>query len=255
MTKTTHVPNMESWKLSAQKARADRKGAVARATWRVVAASGLEGATLRAIAREAGFTTGVLMHHFRDKEELFIFALGEMFDNAELELTEALRQTNPIKGFREFLFHYLTLTKDSELQARSWLNFVGRALWNKAFLREYRRRYPRFRALIRRVLLAAVHAGIVRRGANVNMETDMLFALLDGITMHALLEPGRFPPAHQRALIDSYLTRLLEPTSGNAIVAVEIPANGGSKSRRFARSADGLRHQTFRSSKCSEVRS
>ena len=202
---------METWKLSAQKARADRKGAVARATWRVVAASGLEGATLRAIAREAGFTTGVLMHHFRDKEELFIFALDQMFERAELELTEALHQTNPIKGFREFLFHYLTLTKDSELQARSWLNFVGRALWNKAFMREYRRRYPRFRALIRRVLLAAVRAGIVRRGANVNMEADTLFALLDGITMHALLEPGRFPPAHQRALIDCYLTRLVEP--------------------------------------------
>jgi TetR/AcrR family transcriptional regulator, transcriptional repressor of bet genes len=243
MSRIARTAKMETWKLSAPKARTDRKGAVASATWRVVAASGLEGATLRAIAREAGFTTGVLMHHFRNKEELFIFALDQMFERAELELTEALHQTNPIEGFREFLFHYLTLTKNSERQARSWLNFVGRALWDKAFLREYRRRYPRFRALIRRVLRAAVRAGIVRRDTSVNMEADTLFALLDGITMHALLEPGRFPPAHQRALIDCYLARLVERASRNAVVAVEVPANGASKSRRVARSADVSRQE------------
>src|SRR5687767_8229102 len=48
---------------------------VVEAAWRVVAAEGVQGATMRAIAAEAGVTTGFVTHYFEDKQELLIAVL------------------------------------------------------------------------------------------------------------------------------------------------------------------------------------
>ena len=45
------------------------------ATWRVIARTGIVGVTTREIAREAGFSTGVLAHYFADKEDILAAAL------------------------------------------------------------------------------------------------------------------------------------------------------------------------------------
>ena len=42
------------------------------ATARVIARSGLEAATMREIAAEAGWTTGALTHYFTDKHDLLL---------------------------------------------------------------------------------------------------------------------------------------------------------------------------------------
>ena len=51
----------------------ERREDVAEAAWRVIGRDGLEGATLREISREAGFTTGVIQHYF------FVFKMCAMY--------------------------------------------------------------------------------------------------------------------------------------------------------------------------------
>lgn len=217
---------------SSRKALPGKKDAVARATGRVVAANGLEGTTLRAIAREAGCTTGVLMHYFRDKEHLFLFVLARMFERAEVELVDALAHKDPLQGLKNVFLDFLPLTRESEMEARSWLNFVGRALWNKAFLREWRLRYVRFRALIEQAIRAAQQAGIAHADIHVDKEADALLAFFEGVGLHALLEPGRFPPQRQIALADYYIERL---TAANPHVHLKanrrLHATGNGKHR------------------------
>src|SRR5882762_6008752 len=43
--------------------------------WRVVAAQGVRGATMRSIAAEAGVSTGFITHYFEDKRELIVEVL------------------------------------------------------------------------------------------------------------------------------------------------------------------------------------
>src|SRR5262245_21785277 len=54
--------------------RSGRYAEIVDATIRVIARDGLSGASLRSIAREIGYTTGVVMHYFKDKDELLIEA-------------------------------------------------------------------------------------------------------------------------------------------------------------------------------------
>ena len=51
-----------------------RRLAFAAAAYRVIARRGLAGATVREIAKEAGFTTGALVHYFPSKDEILIRA-------------------------------------------------------------------------------------------------------------------------------------------------------------------------------------
>ena len=49
-----------------------RRAELTDATARVIARSGIEAATMREIAAEAGWTTGALTHYFADKRELLL---------------------------------------------------------------------------------------------------------------------------------------------------------------------------------------
>lgn len=215
MAKQSQASRVSRLELSNHKALATRKETVADATWRVVAAIGFEGATLRAIADEAGCTTGVLMHYFRDKEELFLFSLDRMFERVDTEFAEAPRQKNSIEALKKALVGTFPIQEQSELEGRIWLNFVGRALWNAAFLQEHRRRYARFRLLVEKTLRVASEAGDIECLDSFDKEADTILALLDGIIIHALLEPDRFPASRLRAILDLHFSRLAKPKSLN----------------------------------------
>ena len=53
----------------------ERRNAVLAAVWRVVERDGLPGATMRAIAQEAGASTAVITHYFNNKDEVLRAAL------------------------------------------------------------------------------------------------------------------------------------------------------------------------------------
>ena len=52
-----------------------RREELAAAAARVIARSGIASASMREVAAEAGWTTGTLVHYFRNKRELLRFTL------------------------------------------------------------------------------------------------------------------------------------------------------------------------------------
>lgn len=52
-----------------------RRKQIAEATWRVILERGMEGASARNIAKEAGLSLGALRHYFSTQDELLAFAM------------------------------------------------------------------------------------------------------------------------------------------------------------------------------------
>ena len=65
----------------------DRRAHVLDAARRVFEELGLEGANMRAIAKEAGYTPGALYFHYKNKEEIY----GDLLSGSLLRLHEATR--------------------------------------------------------------------------------------------------------------------------------------------------------------------
>src|SRR5580692_1468139 len=59
-----------------------RRAELVDAAWRVIAAEGLEAATMRRIAQAAGCTTGRVTHYFYSKDDMLVAALREVHRRA-----------------------------------------------------------------------------------------------------------------------------------------------------------------------------
>ncbi|WP_030158712.1 TetR/AcrR family transcriptional regulator [Glycomyces sp. NRRL B-16210] len=58
-----------------------RRNQMAAATHRLIAHAGLDAATMAAVAREAGFSVGLVQHYFASKDELLLFAYKQMSEH------------------------------------------------------------------------------------------------------------------------------------------------------------------------------
>ena len=184
----------------------ERREEIAEAVWRVIEGRGLEGASMREIAREAGYTTGVLSHYFRDKRELLAFAFGLVVDRS----TERISRVAGEAGLLDALAELLPLDEGRSREARVWLILVSASLQDPELAAEIRERYGKVREVMAPLFEAAVERS--RNGTFDELSGDELLAAVDGITVEALADPERYPPSHQLELLRRAFARLDLPT-------------------------------------------
>ena len=85
-----------------------RMNAIIEAAVGVFLEKGYDGASMEAIARQAGLTKGGLYHHFKGKDEILLYA-NDRFMEPILHMMEKCRQNqSPTEGLREFIRDYLS---------------------------------------------------------------------------------------------------------------------------------------------------
>jgi len=90
-----------------------RRVELADAAARVIARNGIDGASLREVAAEAGWTTGALVHYFANKRELLAFTLQASLDQRRSR--HADRPTSSEQTLRATLFDALPITPATRL--------------------------------------------------------------------------------------------------------------------------------------------
>ena len=189
--------------------RPERRAEIVSAAGRLIEQKGLEGASLRAIARELGCTTGVLTHHFVSKEDLLHAALDALFRPSDKRLATASMGADRLAGIRNMLLFILPVSKANQAAARLWLRIVLRAVVDQSLAFDYRRRYGTIRLGFKKLLEDGQKAGEFRQDFDPAVEADLLFAIVDGLIIHALAEPDWFPSERLVMLVDHQLKRLI----------------------------------------------
>ncbi len=195
----------------------ERRQAVADAVLRVAAREGLEHASLRNVAEEAGLAIGSVRHYVAGSSELMIFAMQELARRIDARIrthARALLDPAPAPGTdrREQTAQLLaeTLPLDAERREESalWLSFVTAARTRP----ELRARAAEMQAglddLVRRVLTEADRSATLTPGLDLAVETRRLSALLDGLTLQAVQHPELVGPEELRAVLRRHLDTL-----------------------------------------------
>jgi TetR/AcrR family transcriptional regulator, transcriptional repressor of bet genes len=178
----------------------ERRSELAAAASRVIARSGIAGASMREVAAEAGWTTGTLVHYFTDKHELLRFTLEE-----SLERRHALRAVResmaPDDALRDTLMSALPLDDDARLHWIVTVAFCAQAAADDDLADLQRTAYRDFRANVAKLVVAA------RRStpSDSRSEAERLIAVVDGVAMQALFDPASWPPSRQRTVVDEAL--------------------------------------------------
>lgn len=182
-----------------------RRRDVSAAVWRVLAADGFGGLTMRAVATEMGATTGLLTHYFPNKQALVAHALT-LLDERRAARPRPIAPEG-LAGLRAALLDVLPLTPEAAASNRIWVGSWDAALADPDLAAGHAARYARSRERIRH------HVEVAQRiGELPPAEPDEVAAAIQsfmlGLTVQALFGPEDFPAERQVRLIDGYLAAL-----------------------------------------------
>lgn len=189
------------------------------AVWRVIERDGIERATVRAIAKEAGYSAGVLVHYFADKEDILTSALRLSHERIRARWADKLKGRSGLDALRELVLDNLPLDEERRLETRLEVSYWARALSNDDVLNVQRRESRELHHRVHGLVREAQQRAELSARYPVEKITEQLMALIDGLSLHALLDSGRVSNELQVQLIDQTLAALMrdpppEPTSG-----------------------------------------
>lgn len=186
----------------------ERRAEVVAAARRVILRDGIEGATTRAIAKEAGYSNGVLTHYFTDKDDILLAALRTSHRRIVTRLKDKLSGRTGLTALRELLLDNLPLDAERAGETALEVGFWGRSLAGGTLLDVQREEAAELRHLVRSLLAAAATAGEITATEDLDDVTERLLALVDGLSLHRLLYPDRLPPDTLTRLMTAELDRL-----------------------------------------------
>ncbi|WP_330294623.1 TetR/AcrR family transcriptional regulator [Streptomyces sp. NBC_00503] len=185
-----------------------RRREVSEAVWRVLAAHGFAGLTLRAVATELGATTGLLTHYFPAKRDLVAHALDLL---EQRSAARPRRTAGPgLSAVRAALLDILPLTGPATDRNRIWVSSWDTALSDPGLSEDYAGKYGRSRDKLRDLVAAAQEVGELPAGDPADLAAGAQSFVL-GLVVQALFDPAAFPPDRQTQLLEDYLAAL---TSG-----------------------------------------
>jgi AcrR family transcriptional regulator len=186
----------------------ERRLDLARAAVKVIDREGIEGATLRDIAKEAGYSTGILGHYFGSRHDVLVAALGYCMASATGRMASAAETYRGLKSVHEMAAELLPLDKARSRENRIWLLYGAEALTARRLRKEYQLHDGRLRALLRGALEQAIEDGELDSSVDAELEANRLLALNDGISLQALFDRDYWTDDRQIDAMDVHLDDL-----------------------------------------------
>jgi AcrR family transcriptional regulator len=175
------------------------------ATWRVIARDGIARATIRAIAREANCSRGILAHYFDDKADILGSALVMSHRRVAARMDAASAGLTGLKALRVVMLEALPLDDQRDLEAQIEISFWGRALGTSELRALQHSEFERLWARLRRHLQEAAGLGELHETLDLDFAVHQLVVLIDGLSAQRVLYPGRVPADRQVAMLDRLL--------------------------------------------------
>lgn len=191
-----------------------RREEIAQALWRVVRRDGIRAASVRTVAAEAGWSAGAVRYYFPDQQGLIAFAM----DLVSRRVRERIGAIEPTGTPTEIALRYLeeVIPLDTERQAEFdiWLSFTAQAQAESGAgsLRELLTPVNQgLRGLCEMLLQNLAETGALRPELKLDLETDRLHALIDGLSLHATVLPTASTPDRVREILRAHLQELMSP--------------------------------------------
>jgi AcrR family transcriptional regulator len=190
----------------------ERREELLTAVWNVIVRDGLDRTTIRTIAKETGWSSGVLAHYFVDKDDILVSALRLAHERIEARWEEKLHGLTGLAALRELVMDNLPLDDERERETRFLMNYWSRSMRTTGTDArdgdETWRRGPRLVDRLAGLAADAQGAGELDPTLDPDDVAERLLALIDGLSLHALLDPQRVTRERQVALAQQELDRL-----------------------------------------------
>jgi len=185
---------------------AERREEVANAVIAVVARAGVAGVTLKSVAEEAGWSTGVINHYFDSKTDLIVTAARHCLNQwASLDRRTATRDAT--EALRALMEAMVPIHERRMAITRAMIAFMGEAIADDTLAEPLRAQQIHWRSLVAEVLRRGIRSGEFAEGMDVEHTADTLAALANGLATRSAFESVDFEV--QRGLVHRWIDQLV----------------------------------------------
>lgn len=167
---------------------------------RLIAADGLAGVSVRAVATEAGVSIAQVQYYFRSKDELIAAAFAHAGEEFLARLTTVAGQPRSARRLLKMIDQWLPLDEERERRVKVWLAFIGAAATR-----------PELAEIVRqtdREIVDWLAEDLAELGVpDPNPEAARLLALIDGVALRCLTLTRRARTNLIKQTIGPYLGR------------------------------------------------
>lgn len=178
---------------------------IADAACEVILRVGLERTSLNDIAREQGYTTGVLRHYFHDKEELLLFTKNRLFDNMFKQMRAAAESEQGVDRLTAMALENVPATPKAVKMWRVLAAFNGRAIGNTALMRLQSRRYAKGWDLYINEIDDLQSAGHVGPNIDPRLEGFGICSFVEGLAAQVVMAPKTWGEKQLSQLVTRYV--------------------------------------------------
>jgi AcrR family transcriptional regulator len=185
-----------------------RRREILEVTWRLMATQGADAATMREIARAAGYANGALAHYFASKNELVEAAYVYVFDRTNDRVRAAVEGRRGVAALRAFLVEVLPTTELTLLEARIVLPFWSRTVTDERLAGISEAAMQTWRRDLCALLAQGREDGDVTVPTPDDVLAEQLLAMAMGLQVLALLPSAPTSADTQLRMLDDSLARL-----------------------------------------------
>jgi len=207
-----------------------RRDQIALVACRVVAEKGFDQATIVRIAREAGYTTGMVAHYFDTKQDIIIAALRLILRRIEERLTRSSGE-GPAE-LLTVLSEALPVDEERFIECAFWTAFWGQVSADKRLKRINAWVHREYLRLLERCLAEGWPSWAQWPAGTREQALRSVVTFINGLTASAVASPNDWPAARQVEQLRLQLQLLhawaVEAAAGGAERLRKSPKTSGS---------------------------
>jgi TetR/AcrR family transcriptional regulator, transcriptional repressor of bet genes len=186
-----------------------RRQTIATAVVRLVTTKGVEAASLRAVAAEAGVSMGTVQHYFTTRDEMLLFALeyGNGLLAARIqELIAERKPATPREGFRLLCALLLPLDPDGRTGARLWAGLIARGCVDEPTAKLAAAAYTNLTAFVIRTLAEVMNGQEAAGVMDLAPSARQLVSVIEGLRWPLLF--GVYTDQEALQVLDAQLDQI-----------------------------------------------
>jgi AcrR family transcriptional regulator len=194
---------------------ATRHAQIIRAAYFVASSKGLDGLTVRDVARRAGISHGLVLFHFRSRDQLIVALLDWLLETTTvLRITEDIaRIPRPVDRLHALLQREMHRLSSEPRRIRLFFDFWAKGIRHAGIRRRMRRELDRYRDAFRPIADQVLRSE-PRRFRRVSAEglAAVSVSFIKGCAVQSMIDANRFSIDDYLAATEGLLGRFLRPT-------------------------------------------
>ncbi|HBZ09303.1 MAG TPA: TetR family transcriptional regulator [Bacillus bacterium] len=187
-----------------------KRKSIAEAAWNIIKKEGIENASIRRVAIEAGMSAGALRHYFSTKDEMLLFIMDYYLEEGKKRSQSKIWSDNPLQAVAEVLLELVPIDEEKKIETSVWLILALQSLTSDTLKEKKDEMTNGMYELANSMIEILVLQGILSDSTNVKLEKSRLAALIDGLSIHALLRPDVYTPEKVKEVIRYHLETLCD---------------------------------------------